>query len=54
MRAATTEALQQVNIKFSTGDEEIKIMECIGHRRVQPESRAHNKERGCTLPNDYL
>jgi hypothetical protein len=36
MRAAA-EALQQVNIKFSTGDEEIKIMECIGHRRVQPE-----------------
>jgi hypothetical protein len=36
MRAAA-KALQQVNIKFSTGDEEIKIMECIGHRRVQPE-----------------
>lgn len=46
--ALCAEALQQVNIKFSTGDEEIKIMECIGYRRVQPEPAVavHNNGEG--------
>jgi hypothetical protein len=61
----TAEALQQVNIKFSTGDEEIKIMECIGHRRVHttkegaPDQmiiygkgrRAHTKKNGQATKN---